>query len=119
MRHHYDKPDIYLSMYGETYICDHPVYNRCTLYRIGERGLAVIQQRFCEGNKSTYWSELDPWLTDELYLHPRFRETFDIYSRVSEDDIYPTLTIRQMMWALKMKPLPREPWETAFDRRTI
>jgi hypothetical protein len=24
-----------------------------------------------------------------------------------------------MMWALKMKPLPKERWETAFDRRDI
>ena len=46
MRYHYQKPDIYRSMYGETYICNHPVYNKCTLFRIGDNGLAVIQQRF-------------------------------------------------------------------------
>lgn len=33
-------------MYGERYICNHPVYDRCTLFKIGDRGLAVIQQRF-------------------------------------------------------------------------
>ena len=27
MRYHFDKPEIYLSLYGECYICEHPVYN--------------------------------------------------------------------------------------------
>ena len=76
MRYHFDKPEIYLSLYGERYICEHPVYNSCTLYRIEERGLAVIQQRFDSETKSTWWSEVDPWITDALYLHPGFREYF-------------------------------------------
>ena len=37
MRYHYQKPDIYLSMYGELYICNHPVYDRCTLFTIGNK----------------------------------------------------------------------------------
>lgn len=57
MRYHFDKPEIYLSMYGSRYICDHPVYNSCTLYKIGEKGLAVIQQRFNEETKSTGMSK--------------------------------------------------------------
>lgn len=32
---------------------------------------------------------------------------------------YPTVTIRQIMWALKMKPLPKQPWETVFDHTPI
>lgn len=51
MRYHCEKPAIYLSMYGTTYSCDHPVYSKCTLYQIGNRGLAVIQQRFDEDSK--------------------------------------------------------------------
>lgn len=119
MRHHYDKPEIYLSMYGEVYDCNHAVYNRCTLYLIGNRGLAIIQQRFNFEDKSTYWSDIDPWLTDELYLHPKFKEFFNKHSDICRNGLYPTLTVRQIMWALKMKPLPREPWETAFDRKEI
>lgn len=46
MRYHHEKPEMYVSMYGDTYSCDHPVYDKCTLYRIGEKGLAVIQQRY-------------------------------------------------------------------------
>lgn len=87
MRYHYQKPDIYLSMYGELY--------------------------------STYWAEVDSWLTDSLYLHPKFKEYFDSRSGECTDGLYPTVTIRQIMWALKMKPIQRQRWETCFDRRDI
>ena len=103
MRYHYQKPDIYLSMYGELYICNHP----------------VIQQRFNADTKSTYWTEVDSWLTDSLYLHPKFKEYFDSRSGECTDGLYPTVTIRQIMWALKMKPIQRQRWETCFDRRDI
>lgn len=119
MRYHYEKPTIYLSKYGETYICNHPVYHNCTLYRSGNRGLAIIQQRYNERTKSTWWGALDPWLTDELYLHPKFREYFENRARTGTDGIFPTVTIRQIMWALKIKPLPKQRWETCFDRRDI
>lgn len=75
MRYHYEKPPIYLSMYGQRYCCDHPVYNHCTLFLVGERGLAVIQQRYDPETKHTFWAEVDEWLTDPLYLHPRFRRS--------------------------------------------
>lgn len=117
MRYHYEKPSWYSSLYGEKYICNHPVYDRCTLFRIDELGLAVIQQR-CE-NKKTYWTEVDPWLTNELYLHPNFKQFFDERAGPCKDGLYPTVTIRQIMWALKMKPIPRQRWETVFDRRDI
>lgn len=119
MRYHYEKPRLYSSMYGSTYSCDHPVYDICTLYRIGDKGLAVIQQRIDKASKCTWWGELDPWLTDELYLHPKFKEFFDKRSGESTDGLYPTVTIRQIMWALKIKPIPRERWETCFDRKDI
>lgn len=119
MRYHYIKPTIYLSMYGKLYICDHPVYSRCTLFEIGEKGLAVIQQRFDPETKSTTWGELDAWLTDDIYLHPNFKAYFDKRAGTCTDGLYPTVTVRQIMWALKMKPIPRERWETCFDRRDI
>jgi hypothetical protein len=106
-------------MYGKTHICDHPAYDRCTLFEIGDEGLAIIQQRFEPETKSTYWSEVDPWLTDDIYLHPQFKEFFDKRAGVATDGLYPTVTVRQIMWALKMKPLPKERWETVFDRRDI
>lgn len=119
MRYHYEKPDIYISMYGETYTCDHLIYSACTLFKIGNKGLAIIQQRYDPDTKKTWWGEIDPWLTDALYLHPHFKEFFDERSGEAEDGLYPTVTVRQLMWRLKMKPLPRERWETCFDRKVI
>lgn len=119
MRYHYEKPSVYSSMYGRAHTCDHPVYNTCTLFQMNEKGLAVIQQRFDETTKQTRWGEIDPWLTDMLYLHPGFKHFFDERSCACIDGLYPTATIRQIMWALKIKPLPKERWETAFDRRYI
>lgn len=119
MRYYYEKPTIFLSMYGETYECNHPVYDTCTLFRINSKGLAVIQQRHDIKTKTTWWSELDPWLTDDIYLHPNFLQFFNERAGESEKGIYPTVTIRQLMWALKMKPIRRKRWETCFDRRNI
>ena len=119
MRYHYVKPDFHASMYGRLYICNHPVYTRCTLFKIENKGLAVIQQRFDPINKSTWWTEIDPWLTDDLYLNPRFKQFFDTRAKEEANGLYPTVTIRQIMWALKMKPIKRERWETVFDKRDI
>ena len=119
MRYHYEKPSVYVSMYGETHACDHPVYDKCTLFKIAGKGLAVIQQRYDSTTKHTYWGEIDPWITDGLYSHPKFKKYFDERSGRPENGVYPTVTIRQIMWALKMKPIPRERWETCFDRRSI
>lgn len=119
MRYHYEKPTIYSTLYGEVYECDHPVYNRCTLYRISNLGLSIIQQRYDPNTKSTWWTDIDPWMVDSIYLHPNFKEYFDSRAGVSENGIFPTVSIRQIMWALKMKPIPRERWETCFDRRVI
>lgn len=119
MRYHYEKPTIYRSLYGEIYICDHPLYDACTLFKISEKGLAVIQQRFDEKTKTTWWGEIDPWIANDLYLHPDFREAFEECAGVCTDGLYPTVTVRQIMWWLKMKPIPRERWETSFTRTHV
>lgn len=119
MRYHYDKPEQYSVIYGKTYYCDHPVYKKCTMYLIEDRGLAVIQQRFDKNRKTTWWDEIDPWLINDLYLHPSFKQYFDSKSGKCVDGLYPTVTVRQIMWGLKMKPLKRERWETVFDRRFV
>ena len=106
-------------MYYHTQICDHLVYDRCTLYQIDNKGLAVIQQRYDQETKTTWWSEIDLWLTDTLYLHPKFKEFFDNRIEEATNGLYLTVTIRQIMWALKMKPIKKEQWETCFDRRNI
>lgn len=119
MRYHYKKPTIRKPIYGETYECDHPVYRQCTLFKMDTKGLEVIQQRYDPVDKSTRWSEIDPWLTGEIYLHTNFTTYFNDRAKENNSGIYPTVTIRQIMWALKMKPLPRERWETCFDKREV
>lgn len=119
MRYHYKKPKIFVPMYGERYICSHPVYNTCTLFKIRDKGLAVIQQRFDRKTKSTWWGEVDPWLCNDLYLNPNFKKYFDERACECIKGLYPTVTVRQMMWALKMKPMLKERWETVFDRKEI
>lgn len=114
MRYHYEKPARHSNVFGNTYECDHPVYNKCTLFKIGNKGIVVIQQRYNQNAKRAWWSEIDPWLTDLLYLHPKFKEYFDDSSGEAMDGLYPTVTIRQIMWSLKIKPIPRERWETCF-----
>lgn len=120
MRYHLEKHILSnTSKYAISYECDHPIYSRCTLYLIGDKGLAVIQQRFDEKTKTSIWTEIDSWLIDRIYVHPSFKSFFDSRSGISENGLYPTVTIRQLMWGIRMKPLKRERWETYFDRPLI
>ena len=81
--------------------------------------MAIIQQRFNAKLKITWWSEVDKEITDILYLSPGFLEYFNIHADYCKNDIYPTVTLRQIMWALRMKPLVKQRWETVFDRNDI
>ena len=119
MRYHYVLPKFYTNITGVTYEIDHPVYDRCTLYRIQNKGLAVIQQRYDPRTKSTTWGEIDPWLIDEIYTNRNFKRYFDKMSDYPKNGIYPTVPIRKLMWALRMKPLNKDIWETVFDRPSV
>lgn len=79
----------------------------------------MIQQRYQHRTKKTWWTDIDPWLIDELYLQPGFSSYFEKYAAEGKDGLYPTVTIRQIMWALKMKPLRKNCWETTFDHCPI
>lgn len=100
-------------------MCNHPAYKSATLFKISNKGLCAVQQYFNPVTKCTYWGPIARWLNDKLYLHDGFKKFFDARADIVHDGFYPTVTIRQIMWALKMKPLKRERWETAFDRRII
>ena len=114
MRYHYQKPKLYRKHYGIEYSCNHELYNKCTLYLIGNAGLAIIQQR--HKDKVTYWGPIDSWLNDAIYLNPYFYEYFKSKAKVSDNGLYPTITVRHIMHKLKMKPLPKARWETVFYR---
>ena len=119
MRYFYEKPQEYTTKYGKKHFCNHPVYTDCTLYSDGRRGLAVIQQRYSPVTKHTWWTAIDPWLIDDIFCQKGFKKYFEGHSGPSEMGIYPTVTVRQVMWALKMKPLKRERWESVFDHTRI
>lgn len=116
MRYHYNIPTEQKNSYKEVYCCNHPVYSNCTLFKKDNKGIAVIQQRYIPSNKHTYWSKIDSWLPAELYSSDKFDDYFEKHAKEAINGLYPTVTIRQMMWGLKMKPLKREPWETVFDK---
>lgn len=119
MRYHQEKPELYYPVYGRIYICDHPVYNRCTLFEEGEKGLAVIQQRYDPDTKHTWWEEIDPWLNNIIFTAEKFSEFFEKYSGPCEEGLYPTVTVRQLMWYLRLKPIKVERWNTTFDHKNI
>ena len=121
MRYLHERPVMFIPMgYGQHYECDHPVYNKGTLYLINDRGLVVIQQRFDPNTKSTSWGPVESWLSDEIYVHPKFQDFFNSRAQTKNSKgLYPTVTVRQIMWALRMKPLKKERWETVFDRKVI
>lgn len=134
MRYHYNPVDVLATgvkaakegtyefdcRFYVQYNCDHPVYSRCTLYIDDPKGLAVIQQRFDPKTKSTYWGSLDVNIAFPIYFNKGFQDFFNKYAGERRPDgSYPTVTVRQIMWALRMKPLKKERWETTFDHKDI
>lgn len=124
MRYHFEEGEITVPVFGKLYYCDHPLYSECTLYKIGKRGLAVIQQKQLIDPdsiaKATFWGAVHASLWNAIYISPKFKEYFDKYAaEPDENGLYPTVTVRQIMWALRMKPLKKERWETVFDRCPI
>lgn len=119
MRYHTEPPEVFGTSYGKDYRCDHPVYNHGTLYTIGDKGLVVIQQKYMPGMKQTWWDVIDKEYRDMIYLNKNFKEFFDKHADRPKDGLYPTVTLRQIMWGLRMKPLKKQPWETYFDHKPI
>ena len=108
-----------IPRYGKIFFCDHPVYNECTLYKEGQNGLAVIQQKYNSRSKTTGWGPIDDnELVDKIYQESNFQWFFGRYSgQMDNNGCYPTVSLRQIMHALHMPPLPCQPWETVFDHK--
>ena len=117
MRYHIDKPSAYEPpRHAHRYECNHPAYSRGTLYFRDGVGLVVIQQRY---DPATWWEEIDPWLIEVIYSNAAFQEFFKGHAGRRSKGLFPTFTVRQVMWALRMKPLEKQPWETAHERKPI
>ena len=112
MRYFTEKPKDVNYAQQFTYKCDHPLYSECTLFKNGSRGLAVIQKRFNARLKIFWYGPIELWLIQEILKQNTFEQYFDEHSNELIDGLYPTVTVRQLMWALKMKPLRKEWWES-------
>lgn len=122
MRYYSDIPYAKDTPFSRMYECPaHPVYRRCTLFERGGKGLAIIQQHYIQSVRFTWWGEVDPGIANRVYLHKDFqKKIFRKFAAPPDaDGCYPTLTIRQVMWALRMKPISKERWETVFDRKPV
>jgi hypothetical protein len=111
MRYFYEPPTEYDMTKAKTYKCNHRMYSKCTLYEFGGEGLAVVQKRFNSKLKVTWWGPIDPWLVDDIFSQPGFWEVFSKYADRSSVGIFPTISVRKLMWELRMKPIKREFWE--------
>ena len=112
MKYHFIKPEKYTTNHGKLYYSNHPIYRYCTLYEDEDGlGLAVIQEHFNSKEKVIFWGAIDPCLVDVIYENPKFDEYFYKNAKKCQDGIFPTVRVRKLMWALRMKPLPKEWWE--------
>ena len=111
MKYFYQKPEICVRVFGEPIHLDHPVYKAGTLYLERNKGLIVVQKHFDPNRRECWFGAVDFWIANDIYTSKNFPEYF--FSNASESD-YPIFELRKVMWALRMKPLQKEEWETYF-----
>ena len=113
MKYFYEKPEAWDHEGWRIYKCEHPMYNRCTIYLDSDgRGLAVVQKHWNEQSKSIWLGSIDPWLASDIYHHNNFWKVFaELAEEKDEKELYPVINVRTMMWRLRMKPLKKEYWE--------
>lgn len=115
MRYFYERPETYKVTRGATYACDADLYSKCTLYKSGEIGLAVVQKRYNRKLKVFWWGPIDPWLVDDIFKQERFEGYFSSHAEAPDDrGIFPTVNVRSCMYNLGMKPLQKQFWEINF-----
>ena len=112
MRYFYEfnKPNI--PLYGKIFTNPNAYFRSATLYLAKGKGLCVIQQHYDRKNKCFYWSNLEYSLANDIYLNAGFKAYFDKYATATDArGLYFTVSVRRIMWALRMKPLKKEEWE--------
>ena len=112
MKYYYEPPGEWSHKNWCVYYCNHPMYKRCTLYRHGELGLAVVQKRFDAKTRSIWWGSVDPPIAYDISIQDGFWTFFnDCATLPDRRGNYYTVSLRKIMWALRMKPLRKEFWE--------
>ena len=90
----------------------HKCYYLCTLFEKDNRGLAVVRPIFDEVEKTITFTALEDSLANDICNQPDFDEYFAEHADYQDaDGCYPTIGVRKIMWALRMKPLKKEEWE--------
>lgn len=115
MKYYYEPSDNAQVGAGEIYICDHPLFNKGTLFRIGSKGLIIVQEHYNKKTKARWWGPVVPWLSYDIYTNSNFASFFEkTASECDENGLFPVISVRKVMWALRMKPLRKELWENGF-----
>lgn len=98
----------------QTYICDDPRFNSCTLFIRDNIGLGIIQQRYNANLKCTWWGPIDKELATAIEAKPEFAEFFNANAKEPINGLYSVFEVRKVMWAIGLRPLPKAIWETKF-----
>lgn len=112
MRYYTEKPKGVTNTRRYTYECNHPLYSQCTVIKKDEKGLAIVQMRYNAKLKIFWYGPIDSWLAEEIVNQAGFESYFAEHAEKPSDGLYPTVTSRQIMWALRMKPLKKSEWES-------
>ena len=112
MRYYTEKPKGADNTRRYTYECDHPLYSKCTLLQKDGKGLAIVQIRYNSRLKIFWYGPIDSWLAELVMSQDGFESYFAEHAGDPSDGLYPTVTSRQIMWALRMKPLKKAEWES-------
>lgn len=78
-------------------------------------GLAVIQQRWNGRLKHTWWGNVDRGVMTDILDNPLLNDVFyEKAEKADKNGQFPFIEVRKLMWALKMRPMPKQFWETRF-----
>lgn len=111
MKYFYEPTKDHTENFFQLYHCDHPLFDLCTLYFWDGKGLIVVQQKYDEANKTLSWGPVDSNVANDIFLHPDFPDYFFMNADYGEENGFPIISVRKLMWALRMKPLKKEEWE--------
>lgn len=106
------------SKYSKIERCNHPLFSSYTVFVKGKIGLGVIQQRFNSKYRCSWWGPIDAQLSNDIFESEKFSDVFMRFAKEpDEKGMYPAIEVRKLMYALGMKPLKKEVWETSLSQK--